>query len=238
MQEANEYLKIVTKSDLPDSFYSSRRLSSSLDTVSGIVEQVRLHGDQAVHEYASRFDKADPDTFELPAEALKDAEIKLQHEAPELYSALVRSRDLALTFAVRQKESFSDFETMLSPGMVTGQRIIPVQRAGVYVPAGRFPLFSSVIMGSAPAQAAGVEEIILCTPPIPHPGNRQSGGQSGDGRPWGDEKILAVASLCGINRVFAIGGAQAIAAMAYGTESVPAVNVIVGPGNRFVSAAK
>ncbi len=243
MQEANEYLKIVTKSDLPDSFYSSRRLSSSLDTVSGIVEQVRLHGDQAVHEYASRFDKADPDTFELPAEALKDAEIKLQHEAPELYSALVRSRDLALTFAVRQKESFSDFETMLSPGMVTGQRIIPVQRAGVYVPAGRFPLFSSVIMGSAPAQAAGVEEIILCTPPIQHPGggqsgNSQSGGQSGDGRPWGDEKILAVASLCGINRVFAIGGAQAIAAMAYGTESVPAVNVIVGPGNRFVSAAK
>jgi len=203
-----------------------------MEVVSEIVESIRTRGDKAVHEYASRFDKANPSSFEISPEFLHAAEKRLKQNSPDLYNALVRSRDLATAFALRQKECFSDFEVALSPGLITGQRTIPVDRTGVYVPAGRFPLFSSVIMGSVPAKAAGVEEIILCSPPMPNPDPACAT------LPWVDERILGVASLCGISRVFAIGGAQAIASMAYGTETVPAVNVIVGPGNRYVAAAK
>jgi histidinol dehydrogenase len=161
---------------------------------------------------------------------LTRAESSLKQENPSLYTSLCLSRDLALRFAERQRQSFDDFEIELSPGMLTGQRTVPVERAGVYVPAGRFPLFSCVIMGSTPAKAAGVREVILCTPPSPNPAN--------PALPLADPRIMAVASLCGIDRVFAVGGAQAIAAMAYGTAMVPRVNVIVGPGNKYVAAAK
>lgn len=223
-------IAIVRGKDLGESFFSVRRLSKGLEIVPVIIEEVRLHGDSAIRTYASKFDRANPETFEVSQEELKKAEEKLRVESPDLYASLVRARDLAFEFAKRQRSSFDDFEVMLSPGLITGQKNIPVERAGVYVPAGRFPLVSSVIMGSAPAFAAGVSEVFLCTPPLLHPIN--------PALPWGDERILAAASLCGIHRVFVVGGAQAIAAMAYGTESIPKVNVIVGPGNKYVAAAK
>ncbi len=223
-------IKILDSAEIGESFYSVRRLSEGLDVVPRILESVRERGDAAVREWTARFDRADPASFEIDPDAVKATERKLLAERPELHRALCLSRDLALDFAARQRESFEDFEKELSPGLVTGQRTIPVDRAGLYVPGGRFPLFSSVIMCSAPARAAGVPEMIFCTPPAKHP--------SDPALPWADESTMAVASLCGITRVFAIGGAQAIAAMAYGTESVPRVNVVVGPGNKYVAAAK
>ena len=223
-------IKIVAAKDLPESFFSIRRFSGGLDEVPTILEAVRTHGDAGVRTYAAKYDRANPSSFEIDRAELKAAEGRLRADNPKLYAALCLSRDLALKFATRQRDSFDDFETELSPGLFTGQRTIPVERAGLYVPGGRFPLISCVIMCAAPAKAAGVEEIVFCTPPNPHPVDPN--------KPWGDERILAAASLCGIDRVFAIGGAQAIAAMAYGTESVPKVNVVVGPGNKYVAQAK
>ncbi len=221
-------IKILDFSDIPPSFFSPNRLSDGLEAVPLILEAVRKRGDAAVREYAAKFDRSNPETFEIPGSVLSGAEDRLKAGDRELYDALCLSRDLALEFARRQRDSFGDFILELSPGLMTGQRTIAVERAGVYVPAGRFPLFSSVIMGSMPARAAGVKEVILCTPPVAH----------ASGEPRADANIMAVASMCGIDRVFAVGGAQAIAAMAYGTETVPRVNVIVGPGNKYVAAAK
>jgi histidinol dehydrogenase len=223
-------IKIIPAQDLSESFFSVRRLSGGLDEVPVILEAVRVHGDSGVRTYAAKYDRANPESFEISSEALKGAEDRLRAGNPSLYSALCLSRDLALKFATRQRDSFDDFEIELSPGLFTGQRTIPVERAGLYVPGGRFALVSSVIMCATPAKAAGVGEIVFCTPPVPHPED--------PALPWADESILAAASLCGIDRVFAIGGAQAIAAMAYGTESVPRVNAIVGPGNKYVAQAK
>ncbi|MFA6856723.1 MAG: histidinol dehydrogenase, partial [Treponema sp.] len=145
------------------------------------------------------------------------------------------------------KESFNDFEVELEPGLFTGQKTIPVEHAGVYVPAGRFPLVSTVIMTVTPAAAAGVKNIELCTPPRVHPEDRNAAQKCGTGitgkpfeggKPYADEGIMAAAYICGVRHVYACGGSQAVAAMAFGTETIPAVDVIVGPGNKFVAAAK
>ena len=157
------------------------------------------------------------------------------------------SHELAYKFACKQKESFDDFEVELTPGMFTGQKTIPVEKAGVYVPAGRFPLVSTVVMTVTPAVAAGVKEIVLCTPPRVHPDDKAKALAEGTGvpgkafvggKPYADEGIMAAAYICGVKKCYACGGYQAVAAMAYGTESIPAVDVIVGPGNKFVAAAK
>ena len=165
----------------------------------------------------------------------------------DLYDALVYSHTLALDFAKKQRESFKDFEAELTPGVFTGQKTIPVERAGCYVPAGRFPLVSSVIMTITPAVAAGVKEVIMCTPPRVHPDDKDTAGKQGSGvpghafaggKPYADEGIMAAAYICGVNHLYAVGGAQAIGAMAFGTESIPKVDVIAGPGNKFVAGAK
>jgi len=225
-----DFLQIVKGTEVPSSFYAQRSFAEDLSIVTQIIDDVRSSGDAAIHTYAKRFDRAAPTSLEIDKSRLVEAELRLKDVDPDLYESLKLSYNLAFEFALKQRESFSDFEVALSPGIVTGQKTIPVDRAGVYVPAGRFPLFSSVIMGSVPAKAAGVKEIVLCTPPAPLNGDASI--------PWADERILAVASLCGIDRVFAVGGAQAIAAMAYGTETIPKVDVIVGPGNKFVAEAK
>lgn len=223
-------IRVIRSAELPAGFFSVRRLSGDTHEVPVILDAVRTHGDAGIREYAAKYDRANPVRLEIDRDSLRLAAESLQRDNPELYAALVHSRELALAFARRQRESFDDFDMEIAPALVTGQRSVPVERAGIYVPAGRFPLFSSVIMGSVPAQAAGVDEVILCTPPAPHP--------SDPALPWADERIMAVAFICGLDRVFAVGGAQAIGAMAYGTETVPRVNVIVGPGNKYVAAAK
>ena len=204
-------------------------------------------GDAALRVYGQKFDVAVPANFEVPQEELKAAADKLKIEKRDVYDAIVYSHDLALKFAKLQRKSFTDFEEELAPGLITGQRTIPVERAGCYVPAGRFPLVSTVVMTVTPAVAAGVKEVILCTPPRVHPDDKVAAGRNSSGipgnayvggKPYADEGIMAAAYICGVNHLYAVGGSQAIGAMAYGTESVPKVDVIVGPGNKFVASAK
>jgi histidinol dehydrogenase len=197
-----------------------------------IIEAVRSERDAALRRYAARFDKCSPVRLEVPAEAALSAWKELRARDGELAAALELAALHIRRFAEEQKKQFAPFELEMEPGLFTGQRVIPVESAAVYVPAGRFPLFSSVLMGMIPAMTAGVDTVILASPPME------------DGLPGGH--ILAAAALsweCAgpetpFPRIFAAGGAQAIAALALGTESVPRVDVIAGPGNKYVAAAK
>lgn len=199
--------------------------STTVDAaVRGILEAVRAEGDAAVRRYASRFDRSSPQRLEVPRATVEAALDRLRADDPTLVEALSYARGNIETFAQLQRRQFSDFETEIGPGLWAGQRVIPVARAAVYVPGGRFPLVSTVLMGVLPAKVAGVAEVIVISPP------------TDDGVP--DRRILAAAALAGADRVYAIGGAQAIAAAAYGTESVPRVDVVVGPGNKYVASAK
>ena len=198
-----------------------------------IIADVRAKGDAAVRKYASKFDKASPLLLEVPREQAQRALEQLRANDSALTEALELAARNIRRFAEKQKEQFAGFEYEMEAGLVTGQRVIPVERAGVYIPGGRFPLFSSVLMCMIPAFCAGVREVLLSSPP------------ARDGLP--DRKILAASAIAanavgvshnGSLSLFAIGGAQAIAALALGTESVPRVDVIAGPGNKYVAAAK
>ncbi|MDR2363804.1 MAG: histidinol dehydrogenase [Spirochaetaceae bacterium] len=195
-----------------------------LDRVREIIAAVRAQGDGAVRRFAARFDRSAPDVLEVPRAAAKAAWEGLRGEDPELAAALELAADHIRSFAELQKAQFRDFEYEMAPGLFTGQRVLPVKRAAVYVPGGRFPLISSVLMGVIPGTAAGVEEVLAVSPP------------QEDGLP--NRRILAAAYLAGAGRFFALGGAQAVAALALGTETVPRVDLIAGPGNKYVAAAK
>ena len=192
--------------------------------VSEIIAAVRAEGDAAVMRYAARFEREVPKSFEIPLVMAKEAWQGLKQAEPELTAALALSADHIRRFAELQKKQLSSFETEISPGLFTGQQIIPIERAAIYVPAGRFPLVSSALMGLVPAAVAGVKEKILVSPP--HEGGLPA------------RSILAAAYLAGVDRIFALGGAQAIAALSLGTETVPRVDFIAGPGNKYVAAAK
>jgi histidinol dehydrogenase len=194
-----------------------------------IIAAVRAEGDRALRRYAARFDKSSPLVPEVPAGLAAEAWDSLKAGEGELAGALELAAEHIRRFALEQRKQFADFEYSMGPGLVTGQKVIPVQRAAIYAPGGRFPLVSSVLMGLIPAFSAGVEEVILASPPGP------------EGRP--DRRVLAAAALAGklcgkAPRIFAIGGAQAIAALALGTETVPRADLIAGPGNKYVAAAK
>ncbi|MDR1904123.1 MAG: histidinol dehydrogenase [Treponema sp.] len=189
-----------------------------------IIAAVKAEGDAALRRYAARFDRRSPEKLEAPEGAGEDAWRRLRKDEPELAAALGLAADHIRRFAELQKAQFIDFEYEMSPGLFTGQRHIPMKRVGIYAPGGRFPLISSVLMGIIPAVVAGVEEIVLASPPAE------------DGLP--DRRILAAAYLAGVKRVFAAGGAQAVAALAFGTETIPRVDTIAGPGNKYVAAAK
>lgn len=240
-------IKIQNVKDVEESFFAGRDFGDSIQTVRDVLKDVQLRGDQALLEYSRKFDLSAPATLEIPLEELKAAAQKMERETPNLYKSICYSHDLALRFAKKQRESFNDFETELEPGLFTGQKNIAVDRAGAYVPAGRFPLVSCVVMTITPAVAAGVKDIILCTPPRVHPDDLEKAKKEGSGipgkpfvggKPYADENIMAAAYICGATKVFAAGGSQAIAAMAFGTKSIPRADVIVGPGNKFVAEAK
>ncbi len=240
-------IKLVNYDELNNDFFAGRDFGSSLDIVKDILVDVKTRGDEALAEYGAKFDVSAPSSLEIPMEELKAAADKMQKNNPKLYEALCYSHDLALKFAKKQRESFNNFETELEPGLFTGQKNIPVDRAGVYVPAGRFPLVSTVVMTVTPAVAAGVKEIILCTPPRVHPDDKDNAAKNNcgvpgnplkGGKPYADENIMAAAYICGVTKAFACGGAQAIGALAFGTKSIPKTDVIVGPGNKFVAEAK
>jgi histidinol dehydrogenase len=162
--------------------------------------------------------------LEVPAQAVEAAWEGMKAKEPELAGALETARRHIEGFAREQRRQFADLETEVCAGVFAGQRVIPVQKVAVYAPAGRFPLISSVLMGVIPARVAGAREVCVVSPPAEN------------GLP--DPRMMAAARLAGASRVFAIGGAQAVAALALGTESVPRVDVIAGPGNKYVATAK
>ena len=187
---------------------------SPYQAVGQIMASVRDDGDAALQRWSQVLDHTDLDTFLIPPEELEDAYRHLPEDIKDaLDTAVERVRDF------HQRQPLPDWTTTDMGGSL-GQRVTPVQRAGVYVPGGTAPLPSSLLMSVIPAQVAGVKRIIVTTPPNPDP------------------TILASAQLCGIEEVYQIGGAQAIAAMTFGTESVPRVDKIVGAGNLFVTIAK
>lgn len=188
-------------------------------TVTQILEQVEQRGDEAVLEYTKKFDGSLPQYVEVPREVIQDA---LTEADQDYVNALLNAVENITAFHSRQvQQSFIDPKPN---GVILGQRIRGLNRVGLYVPGGTAAYPSSVLMNAVPAKIAGVKEIIMVTPPCK------------DGTPNPD--ILVAAAVCGVDRVFTLGGAQAIAALAYGTESVPKVDKIVGPGNIFVATAK
>jgi len=190
------------------------------ERTSDIVRRVRDDGDTALRALALAFDGVSLDSLEVPRTAWQDA-------LDALDPALRRSMERAITNLEHAHRTFLPVaqETASEPGITVGRRPDPLARVGVYAPGGRAAYPSSVLMGIVPARVAGVEEIVLCSPP-----------DSATSRPA--NVVLAAAALAGADRVFALGGAGAIAAMAFGTSSVPRVDRIVGPGNAYVAEAK
>ena len=194
-------------------------VSTLFERVRPIIEAVRERGDAALREYAEKFDHVSLDSLLVSAEECAHAAEAL---SPELRCAIRQAYDNIERFHAAQR--FDGVRVETAPGVICEQRAVPVRRVGLYVPGGSAPLFSTVLMLGAPARLAGCEQIVLCTPP----------GKDGSVHP----AILYAAGLCGITHICRAGGAQAIAAMACGTESVPRVDKIFGPGNQYVTAAK
>ena len=189
------------------------------DIVADIIANVRQNGDAALYEYCEKFDKAKLSCLLVSKEEIEDAVAAVE---PRFLEILRKAAENIRAFHSRQVRN--SFVINEANGIVVGQKIIPVDRAGLYVPGGTAAYPSTVLMDSIPAKIAGVKEVVMVTPP----------NQEGKVNPV----ILAAASIAGVDKIFKVGGAQAIAALAYGTESVPKVDKIVGPGNAFVAEAK
>lgn len=189
------------------------------DTVSAVLSDIKLHGDQAVKKYEEKFDHVVLKTLAVSAEEMEEAEAQV---SSELKAALELAHDNISKFHSAQRFEGKRIET--AKGVTCWQRSVPIEKVGLYIPGGTAPLFSTVLMLATPAKIAGCMEIVLCTPP-----NRE-----GKVHP----AILVSARIAGVSKIFKAGGVQAIGAMAYGTESVPKVYKIFGPGNQYVMAAK
>lgn len=188
-------------------------------TVQGVLDDVKKHGDEAVKRYEEMFDHAHLDSLAVTEAEIEEAE---QLVSQELKDALHLAHHNIAAFHQSQKFEGEKVETC--PGVTCWQKSVAIQKVGLYIPGGTAPLFSTVLMLATPAKIAGCEEIVLCTPP----------NQEGKVNP----AILMAAKIAGVSKIFKAGGVQAIGAMAYGTESVPKVYKIFGPGNQFVMAAK
>jgi histidinol dehydrogenase len=182
--------------------------------VAAILQEVRTNGDAAIRKFALEFDKVNLTDLQVPAQAFEAASATLD---PALKAAIEQAAANITKFHTAQKEQSQVIETM--PGVQCWRKSVAIQKVGLYIPGGSAPLFSTILMLGIPAKLAGCKEIVLCTPSL-HPA------------------ILYTARLVGIDKVFSIGGVQAIGAMAYGTESVPQVYKIFGPGNQYVTCAK
>ncbi|MBX7202619.1 MAG: histidinol dehydrogenase [Bacteroidia bacterium] len=214
------YLKNPGEGDLHALF---KRAAASLadigEQVNDILEQVETQGDMALHAFSQKYDKVSLSGFEIDPTEISKAEKQL----PEALCQAMRLAAANISaFHKAQAEAQREIETM--PGVRCWRKSIAIERVGLYIPGGSAPLFSTLLMLGIPAQLAGCKEVILCTPP----------GQNGEVHP----AILFAAHLTGIKRIFRVGGAQAIAAMAFGTESIPKVDKLFGPGNAWVTLAK
>ena len=205
--------------DNKDIFARGTAATSVEDIVTGIIDNVRANGDKALFEYCEKFDKAKLDTLEVSAEEIEEAFNTVEPKFVEIIRAAAEnikefhSRQVRNSFILNEKD-----------GIVIGQKVIPIEKVGLYVPGGTAAYPSTVLMDSIPAKIAGCKEIVMVTPP----------NSEGKVNPV----ILAAAKIAGVDRIFKVGGAQAVAALAYGTQSVPKVDKIVGPGNAFVAEAK
>ncbi|MBQ7047761.1 MAG: histidinol dehydrogenase [Clostridia bacterium] len=189
------------------------------EIVKGIIEDVKANGDNALYEYARRFDRAELDSL-----AVSEEEINEAVSATDSYFIETLQNAKANIEEYHKKQLKSGYEIKKDGGIVIGQRVLPLEKVGIYVPGGTASYPSTVLMNAIPAKIANVKEIIMVTPP------------NKDGKI--EKEILAAAKIAGVDKIFKIGGAGAVAALAYGSESVPAVDKIVGPGNVFVATAK
>ena len=214
-------IKILDYNELSyDEIFARFEPTSSVeDVVSDIIKAVRENGDQALFDYTARFDKARLSSLQVTKAEIDEARAAVEPRFIDILERAARNIRKFHEAQVRRSFILNDED-----GIVIGQKIIPVDRAGLYVPGGTAAYPSTVLMDAIPAKIAGVREVVMVTPP------------SADGKV--NPAILAAASVAGVDRIFKVGGAQAIAALAYGTESVPKVDKIVGPGNAFVAEAK
>ena len=213
-------IKIMKYGDVPNDeiFARAEPAVNVVEVVADIIDNVRKNGDKALFEYTEKFDKAKLSSLAVTDDEIDEAYAKV---SPELIEIMKKAAANIRRFHEKQvRNSF----VIAEDGVVMGQRVIPVDRAGLYVPGGTAAYPSTVLMDSIPAKIAGVGEVVIVTPP------------NKDGKI--NPVILAASKIAGVDRIFKVGGAQAIAALAYGTESVPKVDKIVGPGNAFVAEAK
>lgn len=214
-------IKIMKYGEVPNSEIFARSVPKTdvAETVAEIIKNVRENGDEALFEYCEKFDKAQLSSLAVTKEEIDEA---LSLVEPEFLEILEKAAKNIRKFHSRQVRN--SFIINDEDGIVIGQKIIPVDRAGLYVPGGTAAYPSTVLMDAIPAKIAGCREVVMVTPPTK------------DGKV--NPVILAAAYVAGIDRIFKVGGAQAIAALAYGTQSIPKVDKIVGPGNAFVAEAK
>ena len=190
------------------------------ETVEKLLADIETRGDTAVRELSKRFDNWEPEKFKLSEEQIQDCINRLDTRTLD---DIRFAQDQIRNFAQLQRDSMKDVEEETLPGVILGHRHIPVNRVGSYVPGGKFPMVASAHMSVVTAKVAGVKEIITCAPPY-------------QGKPA--DAIVAAQSMGGADAIYVIGGVQAVAAMALGTESIPAVDMLVGPGNAYVAEAK
>lgn len=193
--------------------------SSLTETVTAVLDDIKSRGDVAVKEYELKFDKVQLDSLQVSEAEIAEAETLV---ADELKNAIRLAKGNIEKFHAAQDHELPRIETM--PGVTCWQKAMPIEKVGLYIPGGTAPLFSTVLMLAVPARIAGCKEIVLCTPPA----------KNGKVHP----AVLFAAKVAGVSKIFKIGGVQAIGSMAYGTESVPKVYKIFGPGNQYVTAAK
>ena len=192
-----------------------------LSEIQKIISGVKERGDDALREFTLQFDGVNIDQFKIDKEETKHAFTLVRKN---LIVNIEKAANNLRKFSKKQLEAFRNFEYEIEPGALVGQKVVPIKRVGVYVPGGRYPLISSLFMGVIPAKIAGVEEIVVCSPPS-HMGSIHPA-------------ILVTADICGVDEIYKVGGVQAVAALAYGTQSIDRVDKIVGPGNIYVNAAK
>lgn len=203
-----------------DEIFARDNIASNVEgVVSDIISNVINRGDEAIFEYALKFDKAELKSLEVTADEIDEAFALVDDEFVEIIKEAAEN-----IRAFHSKQVRNSFIINEKDGVVTGQKVTPIEKVGLYVPGGTAAYPSTVLMDSIPAKIAGCKEIVMVTPP------------SADGKV--NPVILAAAKIAGVDRIFKVGGAQAVAALAYGTNSIPRVDKIVGPGNAFVAEAK
>jgi len=207
-------MKIISYNSIPEEFYQNIEFDE-IPSVSEIISAVKIGGDKAIRKYSSKFGDGEIKELEVSAEEIQSA---YESTSPEIINALKTAIDNVKRFAEAQLSCVKELHQEVD-GITLGHKIIPLDTVGAYVPGGNYPLPSSVIMSTVPAKVAGVRQVVVCSPKI-------------------QPATLAACKLAGADRVFRIGGVQAVAGMAFGTETLPQVDKIVGPGNKYVTAAK